>query len=74
VKLIYKKKLIKHFVRPDVRSTMDFVILEKTFIFYNLGIILFPTRSRTGQPHYLPLSDEAIKKYVWESAVGPHQE
>ncbi|KAK2456092.1 hypothetical protein QL285_003488 [Trifolium repens] len=32
------------------------------------------TRSRTGQPHYLPLSDEAIKKYVWESAVGPHQE
>jgi hypothetical protein len=53
---------------------MDFGILEKAFIFYNLGIVLFPTRSRTGQPHYLPLSDEAIKKYVWESAVGPHQE
>ena len=66
------QKLLKHFERPEVRSTVDVGILAKAFIFYSLGIILFPTRSRTGQPHYLPLLAEPIHNYDWGSVVLAH--
>ncbi|XP_057444839.1 uncharacterized protein LOC130737086 [Lotus japonicus] len=64
------KKLRAHFQRPDVSSKVGPEVLAKAFIFYCLGIILFPTRSRTGQPHYLPLLDvKVINNYAWGAAV-----
>jgi hypothetical protein len=41
------QKFLKHFERHGVRSTVDVGIFAKAFIFYSLGIILFPTRSAT---------------------------
>jgi hypothetical protein len=65
-------KLLAHFVKPEIISEVDVGILAKAFIFYGLGTVLLPTRSRTGQPHYLPLLGEEIKSYAWGSAVLAH--
>lgn len=51
---------------------MDVGILTKAFIFYSLGYALLPTRTSVGQPHYLPLLGEEIKKYAWGAAMLAH--
>ena len=66
------KKLLAHFQKPEIISEVDVGILAKAFIFYGLGYVLLPTRTRVGQPHYLPLLGEEIKKYAWGAAVLAH--
>ncbi|RHN50324.1 putative protein-serine/threonine phosphatase [Medicago truncatula] len=66
------RKLLAHFHKPEIIDEVDVGILAKAFIFYGLGYVLLPIWTSVGQPHYLPLLGEEIKKYAWGAAVLAH--
>jgi len=85
--LALSKPVVKDFLtvksKQGITSGVDFKkllfevdvgILAKAFIFYGLGCVLLPTRTRVGQPHYLPLlGEKRSRNMLGGSRVGPHQ-
>lgn len=63
---------LEHFDTPAA-TVYSSEVRAKAFIFYCLSTTIFPSRSRSGRPHYLPLLDfNEINNYAWGAAVLGH--